>query len=77
MYGYKIVPFLASVSGVVEGGAVAKQLQAAIDEHAVADWEFYGLVSPEVKVRPGCLAGLFGAKESYTRFDQLVFRKAS
>lgn len=30
----------------------------------------------DIEVIPGCLASLFGAKVGYTRFDQVVFRKA-
>jgi hypothetical protein len=61
---------------VQDAGEVSKQLQAVIVEHAGQGREFVTLNDVNIEVKPGCLAGLFGAKTAFLPFDQIVFRKA-
>ena len=79
-YEYKVVPFIGKLKSglfsVQDAGDVSKQLQAVINEHAGQGWEFVTLNDVNIEVKPGCLAGLFGAKIAFIPFDQVVFRKA-
>ena len=65
--------------GAVKSGegaaAVSAQLETAINSESAQGWEFYQLAEVNIEVSPGCLAGLFGAKAEYTKFDQIVFRR--
>jgi hypothetical protein len=73
-YRYKVVPFIGQSRGGLSAGNVAKQLEIAISQEVAQGWEFYQLSDVNIEVQPGCLAGLFGAKVQYIRFDQLIFR---
>lgn len=73
-YQYKVIPFIGQAKGSLSASDVAKQLEMAISQHVVRGWEFYQLSDVNIEVQPGCLAGLFGAKAQYMRFDQLIFR---
>lgn len=75
-YQFKVVPFIGQIKGNQSSADVAKQLEAVISQHSTQGWEFYQLSDVNIEVQPGCLAGLLGAKVSYVRFDQLIFRKA-
>jgi hypothetical protein len=78
-YEYKVISFIGKLrSGlfsVQDAGDVSKQLQAAINEQASQGWEFVTVNDVNIEVKPGCLAGLFGAKTAFIPFDQVVFRK--
>ena len=74
-YQYKVVPFIGQIKSSQSAAEVAKQLESTINQHAVGGWEFHQLSDVNIEVRPGCLAGLFGAQASYIRFDQAIFRK--
>ena len=76
-YSYKVVPFIGKIKGKQNANTVAEQLQAVITDQASDGWEFYQLGEVNIEVSPGCLPALFGAKESYVKFDQLVFRRPS
>jgi hypothetical protein len=73
-YRYKVVPFMGQSRGSLSAAEVADQLEHAIRRYASEGWEFYQLSDVNIEVQPGCLAGLFGAKIHYVRFDQLIFR---
>ena len=74
-YQYQVVPFIGRIRGSQSADEVGKQLQAVIDQYTGQGWEFHTLSNVNIEVRPGCLAGLFGASVSYVRFDQLIFRR--
>jgi hypothetical protein len=74
-YQYKIVPFIGQNRGRLSAEDVAAQLEALISQNVAAGWEFYQLSDVNIEVRPGCIAGLFGASAQYVRFDQLIFRR--
>lgn len=76
VYQYKVVPFIGQIKSNQSAVEVAKQLESAIAQNAAQGWEFCQLSDVNIQIQPGCLAGLLGAKESYARFDQLIFRKA-
>lgn len=46
-----------------------------INQHCVDGWDFFGLEEIAVTNRPGCLAGLLGAKETTTLYNMLIFKK--
>jgi hypothetical protein len=71
---YKVVSFLGQNKGSLSAADVATQLERVINQYAVNGWEFYELADVNIEVRPGCIAGLFGASAQYVRFDQLIFR---
>lgn len=77
MYEYKAVPFLASVGGrdLKSANQASAQLTDVMNANAVDGWEFYQLEGVSVEVRPGCLAGLFGARAGTLLIDQLIFRR--
>jgi hypothetical protein len=74
-YQYQVVPFIGKIKSSQSASDVAAQLQAVISQYAVQGWEFYQIGDVNIEVKPGCLAGLFGAKIAYMRFDQIIFRK--
>jgi hypothetical protein len=74
-YQYKVVPFIGRIKGSQSAADVAKQLEGLISQHSAQGWELYQLSDVNIEVQPGCLEGLVGAKASYIRFDQVIFRK--
>ena len=76
-YTYRVVPFIGSVKKGGTAEEVAKQLQTVIDQHASDGWELHTFNDVNIEVRPGCVAGLFGAGSDYVRFDQLRFRRGA
>lgn len=75
-YQYSVVPFIGKIKGKQSAQDVAQQLQAVINDQAEKGWEFVGLADVNIEVQPGCLGALLGGKNTYLRFDQVVFRKA-
>jgi hypothetical protein len=73
-FEYKVVPFMGQSRGSLSASDVALQLETAIRQQVAEGWEFYQLSDVNIEVQPGCIAGLFGAKVQYVRFDQLIFR---
>jgi hypothetical protein len=74
-YKYRVIPFIGKIKGNQNAVDVSNQLEAIIDEGVKEGWEFDQLNNVNIEVQPGCLAGLFGAKVDYTRFDMVVFKK--
>lgn len=75
-YTYKVVPFIGKIKSNQTAADVSAQMQDLINSFAAQDWEYVSMENVNIQVQPGCLPGLLGAKESYIRFDQIVFRKA-
>ncbi|HIP95960.1 MAG TPA: DUF4177 domain-containing protein [Anaerolineae bacterium] len=77
MYEYKVIPFIGQVKAGDKDGAakVSVQLEKLINSMAADGWEFYRIDQVQIAVRPGCLAAIFGARESYIQFDQAIFRR--
>ena len=73
---YKVVPFLGRLKSDQAAGEVSAQLQAVINENATQGWELDQVQAVNIQVSPGCLAGLLGAKETYVKYDQVIFRKS-
>jgi hypothetical protein len=76
-FQYKVVPFIGRIRGSGTAEEVSKQLQTLIASETRDGWEFSQLGDVNIEVSPGCIAALFGAKVSYVKFDQLIFRRAS
>lgn len=75
MAKYKVVPFIGKIKSSQSAGEVSSQLESVINQHASQGWTLDQIQSVNIEVKPGCLAGLFGAKESYVKFDQIVFKQ--
>jgi hypothetical protein len=75
-YEYRVVPFIGKIKGKQAAAEVSRQLQAVIQENANQGWEFCQITDVNIEIAPGCLGSLLGGKESYARFDQVVFRRA-
>ncbi len=75
MAKYKVVPFIGKIKSGQMAGEVSSQLESVINQHASQGWTLDQIQSVNIEVKPGCLAGLFGAKESYVKFDQIVFKQ--
>ena len=75
MATYKVVPFIGKIKSSQSAAEVSGQLETLINGHAAQGWTLDQIQSVNIEVKPGCLAGLFGAKEVYVKFDQVVFRK--
>lgn len=76
-YQYLVVPFQGQIKSGGSVGQVSAQLQAVINQHANQGWEFHTLNDVNIEVTPGCLSALFGAKNAYVSYDQVIFRKAT
>ena len=74
-YEYRVLPFIGQLKAKQAATEVSKQLQGLIDTQAIEGWEFCQVNDVNIRVEPGCLGGLFGAKASYIRFDQIIFRR--
>jgi predicted metalloprotease len=72
---YRVIPFRGKIKGKQSAGDVSNQLEEIINERAKEGWEFDQLSSVNIEVQPGCLAGIFGAKVAYNRFDMVIFKK--
>ena len=74
-FNYRVIPFIGKIKNKQTATDVSDQLETLINEGAKEGWEFDQLNNVNIEVQPGCLAGLFGAKVAYTRFDMVVFKK--
>ena len=72
---YRVMPFIGKIKSNQSAADVSNQLEALINEGAKEGWQFEQVNNVNIQVQPGCLAGLFGAKEDYVRFDMVVFKK--
>ena len=74
-YQYMVVPFQGQVKTGDTAAAVSAQLASVINHYAGQGWEFYTISDVNIEVKPGCIAGLLGAKTEYVRYDQVIFRR--
>jgi hypothetical protein len=74
-WDYRVYPFIGELKENESVDRVRAQLQGVIDDHARRGWEFYSMGNVNIRVLPGCLGALFGARADYMRYDQLIFRR--
>ena len=77
MYEYKMVqiPPNVQVGKSEKGNEAAAYLETIANKHAAQGWEFNRVDEIGVVTKPGCLAGMFGAKQSMTIYYVMTFRK--
>jgi hypothetical protein len=75
MSEYQVVPFIGKIKGKQTATDVSKQLEILINEREKNGMEFVQLGAVNIEVQPGCLGGLLGASETYTRFDMAIFKR--
>jgi len=73
---YRVLPFIGKIKGSQSAKDVSDQLEVLLNQGAKEGWEFVQINNVNIEVQPGCLAGIFGAKADYVRFDMAVFRQA-
>lgn len=78
-YEYKMVqvPPTIEVGREQRGNEAAAYLQAVVREQAEQGWEFYRVDQIGVVTRPGCLASLFGARQTLVHYFVITFRRTS
>jgi hypothetical protein len=77
---YKMVqipPDITVQAKAHKGNEAAAYLEQVVNQYAAQGWEFYRVDPIGVEVRPGCLAGLLGAKTSEYVYYVITFRKGS
>ena len=74
-YVYVVEPFIGSIINKQSAKDVSEQLQTLINHYAKKGWEFCSVSEVNIEVSPGCIAGLFGSGNEYTKFDQVIFRR--
>lgn len=72
---YRVIPFIGKINNNQSAKDVSDQLEGILNSGAQEGWDFVQINNVNIQVQPGCLAGLFGAKEQYVRFDMAIFRK--
>ena len=77
MYSYHVVqiPQVLQVSAKEQDTALAALMQRLIEQNAAQGWEFYRVDTLSVAVAPGCLAALFGARQTFTPYSVVTFRR--
>ena len=73
---YRVLPFIGKIKGSQSAKDVSDQLEVLLNQGTKEGWEFVQINNVNIEVQPGCLAGIFGAKADYVRFDMAVFRQA-
>lgn len=74
-YDYTVVPFRAHGKGTITADEIARQLSAAIAQHATDGFELHEVATVTVEVAPGCLGGILGQKAQMLSYEQLVFKR--
>lgn len=78
-YEYLVVPFVGSLKGglfsLENASAVSLHLQTVINHYVGQGWDYYSTEKINVLVTAGCLASLFGQRDSFITFDQIIFRR--
>lgn len=79
-YQYKMVQVPPNV--IVEAkdaraNPAATYLEAVVNQWAQQGWEFYSVETIGVVEKPGCLAGLLGAKATAVDYYVIVFRRTA
>jgi len=77
MSQYKCVPGPKNlvVNKVEDMDKAVVQFSDLINQHCKDGWDFFALEEVSVTRRPGCLAGIFGARETTVVYNMLVFKK--
>lgn len=78
MKTYKVVHFTPHLEAGVfstTGAPINEQIEGVIRQYASEGWEFVTYQTAHAQVKPGCLGGLFGAKEQTVFLDILIFSK--
>ncbi|WP_018466927.1 DUF4177 domain-containing protein [Calidithermus timidus] len=77
-YEYKAVqlPKHISVNARNRDSAAAELIQGVINNFAAEGWEFYRIDTVTTVEPPGCLAALFGQKDTYTPLNVVIFRRS-
>lgn len=75
MLEYKMVQIPPNVQKSNKGNDAADYLETLANRHAAQGWEFHRIDEIGVVDKPGCLAGLFGAKQSVTLYFVITFRR--
>jgi len=60
-----------------DGDEAAVYLETIVNNHAAEGWEFHRVDEIGVRVRPGCLMGLFGAKADFVSYYVISFKRQS
>ena len=64
---------------VIEAGGSSDKAVASFGDAINAEikdgWNFFSLESIKISEKPGCIAGIFGAKETTTTFNMMIFCK--
>jgi len=71
----QIPPSISVRAKDVTGTEAAQYLQALASEQAAEGWDFYRVDSIGVVTNPGCLAALFGARQSLIEYFVVTFRR--
>jgi hypothetical protein len=77
-YEYRMVqmpPTITVPAKEWQGQEAAFYLQNIANEHAAHGWEFYRVDTVGVVVQPGCLAMLFGARQTLVEYFVVTFRR--
>lgn len=74
-FTYLMAYFEAEFIGSGSVGAVADQFTQFVSNYAAKGFEFFRCDEVPFRVTPGCLSGLFGAKETYGHCTIVTFRK--
>jgi hypothetical protein len=72
---YLVTFFEARFKGSGTGFGVADQFTAFVQHYANQGYEFFRCDQVPYRITPGCLAGLFGAKETFGFSTIVSFRK--
>lgn len=77
MNQYKCVPGPKNlvVNKIEDMDKAVVQFAQLINQNCRDGWDFYSLEEISVTRQPGCLAGLFGARELVVTYNMLVFVK--
>ena|ERR1044072_4385615 len=77
-YEYQMVQIPSNFSmsaNQMQGNEIASYVQEWANRLAASGWEFYRIDTMGVTASPGCLAGLFGAQQTYTQYSIMTFRR--
>jgi hypothetical protein len=77
-YEYKMVqvpPTIVVKAKEQRGNEAAHYLQSLANAQAAEGWEFYRVDTVGVVTKPGCLASLFGAKQTLIQYYVVTFRR--
>jgi hypothetical protein len=74
-FEYLITYFEAQFTSSATATAVADQFTSFVQHWAGQGYEFYRCDEVPFRIAPGCLAGLFGAKEAFGQCTVVSFRR--